>query len=93
MCLAALICRQRIRCIDSGRQMWTCSASQHTSRHATSPRVWTQAKLDVLRIPLRPTDAELAPLLGPRDTLPEGTLLSINFRKQPDGQKHSRSSC
>ncbi len=31
-------------------------------------------KLDTLRIPLRPTDAELAPLPFPRDTLPEGRV-------------------
>ena len=33
-----------------------------------------QAKLDVLRIPLRPSEAELAPLCAPRDTLPEGRV-------------------
>ena len=31
-------------------------------------------KLDTLRIPLRPTEAELAPLPFPRDTLPEGRV-------------------
>ncbi|PRW39066.1 Tripeptidyl-peptidase 2 isoform A [Chlorella sorokiniana] len=37
-------------------------------------KVKPQAKLDVLRIPLRPAEAELAPLLGARDTLPEGRV-------------------
>ena len=33
-----------------------------------------QAKLEVLRIPLRPSEAELAPLCAPRDTLPQGRV-------------------
>ncbi len=37
-------------------------------------KVKPQARLDTLRIPLRPTEAELAPLAAPRDTLPEGRV-------------------
>ena len=33
------------------------------------------AKLDVLRIPLRPTDSSLAPLKAPRDVLPKGRTI------------------
>lgn len=33
------------------------------------------AKLDVLRIPLRPTDSTLAPLKAPRDVLPQGRTI------------------
>lgn len=37
-------------------------------------KVKPQARLDTLRIPLRPCEAELAPLASPRDTLPEGRV-------------------
>ncbi|GAB4814120.1 hypothetical protein N2152v2_001166 [Parachlorella kessleri] len=37
-------------------------------------KIKPQVKLDTLRIPLRPTDAELAPLPFPRDTLPQGRV-------------------
>lgn len=36
-----------------------------------------QAKLEALRIPLRPVEAELAPLAAPRDTLPEGARAAV----------------
>lgn len=38
-------------------------------------KVKPSAKLDVLRIPLRPTEAELAPLSAPRDALPGGRTI------------------
>lgn len=57
-------------------------AAPHPSTHPTSPPPPSthnspppQLKLDVLRIPLRPTDAELSPLPWPRDTLPEGRVI------------------
>lgn len=45
----------------------------HRPAHQSTPDR-LQLKLDVLRIPLRPSESELAPLLGPRDTLPEGRV-------------------
>jgi tripeptidyl-peptidase-2 len=46
--------------------------------HALAPlrreRVKPAASLDALRIPLRPADAELAPLPGPRDALWDGRV-------------------
>lgn len=51
----------------------THQAAQHT-QPASCPQVKPSAKLDTLRISLRPTDAELAPLATPRDTLWEGRV-------------------
>lgn len=46
--------------------------------HALAPlrreRLKPSASLDALRIPLRPTDAALAPLPGPRDALWDGRV-------------------
>ena len=38
-------------------------------------KVKPSAKLEFVRIPLRPTEAELAPLGGPRDELPGGRAI------------------
>ena len=53
----------------------TCTCSTFELRFSPCE----QAKLDVLRIPLRPSEAELAPLLGARDTLPEGELAATGI--------------
>lgn len=46
----------------------------HVAATLQRERVKPAAKLDVLRIPLRPAEAELAPLATPRDTLWEGRV-------------------
>lgn len=47
-----------------------CASTAPAAPPSLPPR-HTQAKLDTLRIPLRPTDAELSPMPGARDALPE----------------------